>query len=98
YFLQAGVAFGGVANFKIPVGAFPPPNYQCFNAIPMQPGVKYTMNNAYAPSTNNPAPLCDTTGGHSFWYVYTPKTDGDVTLETCDSDFETVLQVYTGFC
>jgi hypothetical protein len=98
YFLQAGGAFGGTGNFIITVGAFPPPNYQCFNAIPMQPGLKYAMNNAYASSTNNPAPLCDATADHGLWYLYTPMMDGEVTVETCDSDFETVLQVYSGDC
>jgi hypothetical protein len=95
YFIQAGGAFGNVGNFKITAGAFPPRNDQWFNAIQMQPGLKYKMNNAYASSTNDPVPLCNATAGHGVWYSYTPTDNAQVTVETCDSDFETVLQVYS---
>ena len=34
--------------------------------------------------------------GHSVWWSWTAPSDGDVTVDTCGSDFETVLAVYTG--
>jgi hypothetical protein len=98
YLIQAGGISGTVGNLKMTASTFPPPNDQCFNAIRMLPGLKYQMNNAYASSTNDPVPLCDATAGHGIWYLYAPPTDAGVTVETCDSDFETVLQVYSGDC
>lgn len=33
---------------------------------------------------------------HSVWWSWTAPSDGDVTIDTCASDFDTVLAVYTG--
>jgi len=96
YLIQAGGISGNTGNFIISAGTFSPPNDQRYNAIPMNPGLKYAMNTAYASSTNDPVPLCDATASNGVWYVYTPAEDAPVTIETCDSDFETVLQVYSG--
>ncbi len=38
----------------------------------------------------------DDTGGHSVWYSWTAPSDGTVNVNTCDSDFDTLLAVYTG--
>jgi hypothetical protein len=35
-------------------------------------------------------------GDRSVWYVWTPSVGGPVTLDTCGSDFDTLLAVYTG--
>jgi hypothetical protein len=35
-------------------------------------------------------------GGHSVWYSWTPIRSGQVDAETCESDFDTLLAVYTG--
>jgi Tol biopolymer transport system component len=35
-------------------------------------------------------------GGASIWYVWTAPSSGRVTFSTCDSDFDTLLAVYTG--
>jgi hypothetical protein len=32
----------------------------------------------------------------SVWYSWTPPEDGNYTIDVCDSDFDTVLAVYTG--
>jgi hypothetical protein len=38
------------------------------------------------------------TAGHGLWFVYNSAINATITVETCDSDFETVLQVYSGSC
>jgi V8-like Glu-specific endopeptidase len=38
----------------------------------------------------------DTPGGKSIWYQWTAPGDGQATLDTIGSDFDTVLAVYTG--
>ena len=95
YFIQAGDIYRRSGNLKISAGAFPPFNDQLFNAIPMVAGFNYNINTAYASSTNDPVPLCDATAGHGVWYSYTPSEDAQVMLETCQSDFETVVQLYS---
>ncbi len=35
-------------------------------------------------------------GGASVWYSWTPSLSGPVTIDTCGSDFNTLLGVYTG--
>jgi hypothetical protein len=35
-------------------------------------------------------------GGHSVWWRWTAPSDGDVTIDTCGSDFNSNLAVYTG--
>ncbi len=41
-------------------------------------------------------PLHFNTGGASVWWTWTPATDGDATIYTHGSDYDTVLAVYTG--
>jgi hypothetical protein len=35
-------------------------------------------------------------GGASVWFSWTPPRSGIVTIDTCDSDFDTLLAIYTG--
>ena len=98
YLIQVGGEGESSGILNITAGALPPLNDQCSGAVPMLPGLKYTVNTAYATSTNDPLPACDATADHGVWYRYTPQTDAQVTVETCDSDFDTVLQVYSGGC
>ena len=35
-------------------------------------------------------------GGHSLWYSWTAPAAGDTTVDTCDSNFDTLLAVYRG--
>ncbi len=35
-------------------------------------------------------------GEHSVWWSWTAPSDGDITVGTCGSDFDTLLAVYTG--
>ena len=37
-----------------------------------------------------------TPGEHSVWWSWTAPSDGDVTVDTCGSNFDTLLAVYTG--
>jgi hypothetical protein len=35
-------------------------------------------------------------GGHSVWFSWTPSRSREVSVDTCGSDFDTLLSVYTG--
>ena len=75
-----------------------PPNDQCTGAIALSTGVTRTDNTANATSTGDPTPTCVSNFGKGVWYTFTPTTNGTVTISTCASDFDTVLQIYRGSC
>lgn len=72
-------------------------NDQCSGPIPLHNGVGRVDNTADATSTGDPTPVCVTVG-NGVWYSFTPAASGTVAISTCGSDFDTVLQVYTGSC
>src|SRR5688572_9742272 len=43
-----------------------------------------------------PAPTGGTTPDASVWYRWTGPVTGNVTIDTCQGDFDTILAVYTG--
>jgi hypothetical protein len=73
-------------------------NDQCAGAIALTSGSPFSMNTANATSTGDPLPTCQATFGKGVWFKYTPTGNGLVTISTCGSSFDTVLQVYTGTC
>jgi hypothetical protein len=73
-------------------------NDQCSGAIALSAGVTRTDSTASATSTADPIPTCQPNFGKGVWYTFTPATSGTVTVGTCGSNFDTVLQVYTGSC
>jgi hypothetical protein len=99
YLIQAGGSSPNremTGNLKIMATGVPPSNDQWWGAILMSAGLLYGTNTTYATETNDPIPSCDLTASHGVWYHYNPPTDAQITVETCDSDFETVLQVFSG--
>jgi hypothetical protein len=98
YFILAGGASGATGNLKISATAVRPSNDQCFSAIPMVVGSNYTVNTSYASSTNDPPPGCQPNFGHGVWYTFTPRINLPVTISTCGSDFDTVVQIFSGDC
>ena len=80
-------------------GTTPPPsNDQCVGAIALSANVIRTDDTANATSTGDPTPTCQTSFGKGVWYTFTPATSGTLTVSSCGSNFDTVLQVYTGSC
>ena len=77
-----------------------PANDNCAGAFPLTNGVLFTMSTVSATSVGDPVPPCSTVGlfGKGVWFTYTPTADEEVMLQTCGSDFDTILQVFTGTC
>lgn len=77
---------------------------QCSGAIALSEGVTRNDNTADATSTGDPGTTTACTGSGNVsvskgvWYRFTPTVSGPVTLSTCGSDYDTVLEVYTGTC
>jgi hypothetical protein len=73
-------------------------NDQCNSALALTNGILYSMNTSGATSTNDPATACGTAIGKGVWFSFTPDASGTALISTCGSDFNTVLQVYSGAC
>ncbi len=99
YRILVGGYAGGFGNLSITAKVAPPPtNDSCTGAISMTAGVVYTMDTAGATSGSDPKANCQTNFGSGVWYAFTPSSNGTVIISSCGSDFNTVLQVYTGSC
>lgn len=100
YYVAARTLSPSTLNIRHGYELIPPApvNDLCANAIPMSPGVSYSNNTLNATSTDTPAPSagCVSAFGRGVWYSYLANATGPVLLSTCDSDFDTALQVYTG--
>ena len=82
----------------IVTAVFAPTNDQCAGAITLASGVPYTENTTTATSTGDPVPTCQAAFGNGVWFTYTPGVSGVVTIDTCGSDYDTVVQAYAGTC
>ncbi len=76
-----------------------PANDQCSNPIVIDSS-NYTnsQSNAGATAAGDPPPSCNSGQGSGVWYQFTPPTNGVIIVDTSDSDFDTVLAVFTGSC
>jgi hypothetical protein len=72
-------------------GLVPPPNDLCANAISISDGDTAFETNELSGTQGQ-----DTCGTFTrdIWYIYTATCTGDVTFNTCDSNFDTELAVY----
>jgi hypothetical protein len=88
--------------FTLDLHAYSPPANDAFvNALTIGPGLPVSQagttldatREAFEPDPFGPfGPRAVAT----VWYRWTPATSGNVTLDTCQSGFDTVLAVYTG--
>jgi hypothetical protein len=77
--------------------AAPPPN-DSFNNRIILTGTNITAagSNRNASKQNGEPDHAGNIGGASIWWAWTAPTNGDVTINTDGSDFDTLLGVYTG--
>jgi hypothetical protein len=88
------------------VKAYPPPNDDFANAEELGASPPLEVHGSNIDATGEPGEPehvdgssegNDTfRGGASVWYSWTPEADAQATVETCSSDFDTLLGVYTG--
>jgi hypothetical protein len=105
YTFSAGIWYPAIPSVPIGSGAVitvpghtnsPPPNDQFAGAITLNTGLLYTMDTTWATSSNPPSLACQTNFGKGVWFSYTAISNGAVTVNSCKSQFDTVLQAYTG--
>ncbi len=75
------------------------PNDVCWEAEALGPGlIGFSNDNA---DTDGPTPTTCGSGNNfqeDVWYTFTAPCDGLMSIDTCGSNFDTVLAVYTGSC
>jgi len=76
---------------------YAPGNDQCSSAVALTNGLPYSMNTSLATGAGDPLVPCGPLG-KGVWFTYTPTNHEQVTVSTCGSSFNTLLQVYTGTC
>ncbi len=74
------------------------PNDLCSGAVQLTNGIPYTMSTAFATSVGDPSPGCRPSAGRGVWFSYTSSQPGYVKISTCDSSYDTALQVYMNGC
>jgi Ca2+-binding RTX toxin-like protein len=79
-------------------GAEPPQNDNLADATPVSGDLplRATGVNLLATREAGEPDHAGDPGGASVWFAWTPSADGPVALDTCRSDFDTALAVYTG--
>lgn len=84
-------------NFALNIAGPPaaiPRNNLCQDAVEICPG-EYAGTTESA-GTSAPASCAGSGSSPDAWYVYTPSYDGLMILDTCDSEYDTALGVYSG--
>ncbi|MBI1853605.1 MAG: hypothetical protein HYR85_24980 [Planctomycetes bacterium] len=77
-----------------------PANDECSSATVLTGPFPATGSESTAFATNSGDPLsnCGFANSHSVWFSVTPAGNGQATFETCGSDYDTVVGVFTGTC
>ncbi len=97
YFIRvAGFSSSSLGNFVLAVRMQTPDNDQCASALPIVLNSPAIGANFCA--TTDGLSNCGAAGSRDVWFSYTPDCTHMLRLDTCGSDFDTVLSIYTGGC
>ncbi len=74
-----------------------PPNDSCGGAFPLTEGVQFMGDSTNAiGTTDGPPGTCATGLVHAVWHTFSPATSGVFDIDTCGTNFDTVLVAFTG--
>jgi uncharacterized repeat protein (TIGR02543 family) len=92
------ITYIGIALFLIAGKILANPINDNFNNALTLNGIigQVTGSNVNATKETGEPDHASTTGGNSIWWKWTAPADGNITLDTFDSNFDTILGVYTG--
>jgi hypothetical protein len=82
---------GAVGSFAI---TFPPANDAFADAAPTVASNAIFATNVNASKQAGEQPIAGDGGGHTVWYSFVPSSAGTVVINTCGSDFPTLLGLY----
>ncbi|MCA1683912.1 MAG: cadherin-like domain-containing protein, partial [Actinobacteria bacterium] len=85
-------------SINVPVGASHPPNddFAAAQAISGPSGAVTGSNAGATTEEGEPVPPWGFNGGPTIWYAWTAPYDGQVTFDTCTTQFWSLLSVYKG--
>jgi hypothetical protein len=96
---RPGCEFSKTVGFTAKRGALPKlprPANDSFANAQTPDGLSATGTNVRATKEPGEPNHAGNPGGHSVWYRLTSPVTGRVTVNTCGSDFDTLLAIYTG--
>lgn len=70
----------------------PPPNDDCADALPV--GTQPLSGSTVAATSDGTASCGNSNWSGDIWYRYTAGFDGQIVIDTCGSDFDTVISVF----
>lgn len=70
-------------------------NDVCSGALPLTDNVYHTQYTGHATDDATP---CAGSISAGVWFTFTPAATGTATVDTCPSDFDTVLEAFSGSC
>jgi hypothetical protein len=98
YLIYAGGYNGQSGNLQIRARAFTTlANDDCAGAFALSENVYYAENTANAGDDGVSACL-GRTRTKGVWFTFTPTVTGKATVDTCPTDFDTNLEIFTGGC
>lgn len=86
----------GVTGFFPLVWALAPTNDDFVNAVEITGDSGFATGDNFGAAREEGEPEHGAPGGSSVWYRWTAPSSGPATFDLCDSDFDTLLAVYTG--
>jgi hypothetical protein len=98
YFLRVSGYSGGFGAFPLSIDVSSPNNDDCFNVIDLTETGPYDFSNCTA-TTDGPADdFCLAFGSNQIyndvWYTWSPPCEGEITLDTFGSGFDTKIAIY----
>jgi hypothetical protein len=73
-----------------------PSNNACSTPTTLTSGSTYTFSNCKATTDGPSISSCSGHMVNDVWYVFTPAITGSLKLDTCGSNFDTILSIYPG--
>src|ERR1035437_2519893 len=99
YYICAGGYGGHAGNLKIraySVCTGTAANDLCSGAVALAENSYYAQNTGCA--TDEASTSCIGINYHGVWFTYTPAVSGWAVVDTCPSDFDTKIEVFSGAC
>lgn len=94
---RLGLCLGFILSLSPVLSAQAPPNDECGGATTLSLGSNGPFDSTGA-TTSSPAFPCSIPGGQDVWHTYVALCTGMVTLETCGSSIDTVIELFDGPC
>jgi hypothetical protein len=96
YYLRVGGYFGATGTINVAMSCSGiPSNDECAGALTLALGANGPYTSAL--STTGTPQACGF-GSNDVWFRFTPASTADYNIETCASNFDTVIELFSGSC